>query len=227
MKVFHNLLEIGIAPACALTIGNFDGVHRGHQAILAKLKDESRQRGVPSCVLTFEPHPRDYFAIRAGGDLELVSRISSLDDKLAELKRQGIDQVIVLRFDEHIAELSGQAFIEEILIKRLGVRYVLVGDDFCFGARRSGNYDTLEAAGNVHGFGTARMESHVIYGARVSSTLIREALARGDIGEVELLLGRPYVRAQQAKPNATGTLRSAAAPIGSRRAINHVLAPLN
>jgi riboflavin kinase/FMN adenylyltransferase len=217
MKVFHDLNQPGLAPECALTIGNFDGVHRGHQAILAKLNNEARRRGVPSCVLTFEPHPRDYFSMRAGRQSDMVSRICSLDEKLTEFRRCGVDQVIVLRFDERIAGLSSQAFIEEVLVNGLGVRYVLVGNDFCFGAGRSGSYSTLEAAGQVHGFDTSRMQAYEIRGVRVSSTLIRQALARGDIADVETFLGRPYVmgpqktQSKRIKPRistATGMMRS-------------------
>src|SRR2546428_123346 len=131
MKVFHNLPPPGSASTCALSIGNFDGVHRGHQAILTKLNREAQRRGIPSSVLTFEPHPRDYFSLRAGVQTDLVRRISSLDEKLAEIERCGIDHVIVLDFDERIASLSGHAFIEDVLVKGFGVRYVLVGNDFC------------------------------------------------------------------------------------------------
>lgn len=209
MKVFHGLAQSGLAPECALTIGNFDGVHRGHQAILAKLNNEARRRGVPSCVLTFEPHPRDYFAMRARRQPDMVSRISSLQEKLTEFQRCGVDQVIVLRFDERIAGLSSQAFIEEVLIDGLGVRYVLVGNDFCFGAGRSGSYSTLETAGQVHGFDTSRMQAYEIRGVRVSSTLIRQALARGDMADVETFLGRPYVMGpQKAQPTGMRTFRT-------------------
>jgi riboflavin kinase/FMN adenylyltransferase len=212
MKVFHDLNQSGLALACALTIGNFDGVHRGHQAILAKLNNEARRRGVPSCVLTFEPHPRDYFSMRAGRQENMVSRICSLDEKLAEFHRWGVDQVIVLRFDERIASLSSQAFIEEVLINGLGVRYVyvLVGNDFCFGAGRSGSYSTLEAAGQVHGFDTSRMQAYEIRGLRVSSTLIRQALARGDMADVETFMGRPYVMGpQKTQPKGMSVFRKA------------------
>jgi riboflavin kinase / FMN adenylyltransferase len=192
MKIFHDLAQPGLAPECALTIGNFDGVHRGHQAMLAQLKCEARRRGVPACVLTFEPHPRDYFSMRAGRQENVVSRISSLDEKLLEFRRCEVDQVIVPGFDERIASLFGQAFIEEVLITGLGVRYVLVSNDFCFGAGRSGNYDTLEAAGQSHGFDTSRMDGYEVCGVRVSSTLIRQALACGNMADVETFLGRPY-----------------------------------
>ncbi len=177
---------------CALTIGNFDGVHRGHQAMLALLVNEARHRGVPSCVLTFEPHPRDFFAARAGRPELAPARIATLRDKLAELERCGIDLVVVARFDERLASMPAEAFIDDVLLRGLRARYVLVGDDFSFGARRQGNYAMLDAAGAAQGFDVARMMSYEVHGLRVSSSAVREALAHGDMARAEALLGRPY-----------------------------------
>ena len=177
---------------CALTIGNFDGVHRGHQAMLALLNNEARHRGVPSCVMTFEPHPRDHFAALHQKPELAPARIATLRDKLEELARCGVDQCVVMPFDSTLAALSPQAFIEDILVGQLGVRYVLVGDDFRFGARRSGDYAMLDAAGQRLGFDVARMQSYEVHGTRVSSSAVREALARGDMERVAALLGRPY-----------------------------------
>jgi riboflavin kinase/FMN adenylyltransferase len=177
---------------CAITIGNFDGVHRGHQAMLALLINEARHRGVPSCVLTFEPHPRDFFARRAGRPDSAPARIATLRDKLAELERCGVDDVVVARFDEHFAAQSPQAFIDDLLVRGLGARYVLVGDDFCFGAQRAGNYAMLDAAGARAGFDVARMLSYEVHGLRVSSSAVRQALAAGDMKRAAQLLGRPY-----------------------------------
>jgi riboflavin kinase/FMN adenylyltransferase len=192
MRVFRGFHHPGIAPACALTIGNFDGVHRGHQAMLALLNSEARHRGLPSCVMTFEPHPRDFFARKAGRPELAPARIATLRDKLEELQRCGIDQVIVLRFDEHLASLSPQAFIDDVLLRGLGARYVLVGDDFRFGAKRAGDYAMLDAAGAQAGFDVARMMSYEVHGLRVSSSAVREALAAGDMVRAAALLGRPY-----------------------------------
>ena len=177
---------------CALTIGNFDGVHRGHQAMLALLVNEARHRGVPSCVLTIEPHPRDFFAARAGRPELAPARIATLRDKLAELERCGIDRVVVARFDERLASMPAEAFITDVLQQGLRARYVLVGDDFSFGARRQGNYAMLDAAGAARGFDVARMMSYEVHGLRVSSSAVRDALARGDMARAEALLGRPY-----------------------------------
>src|SRR6218665_2762628 len=140
MKVFRGFHHPGIAPACALTIGNFDGVHRGHQAMLALLRGEAQQRGVPSCAMTFEPHPRDYFAGVTHNAALAPARIATLRDKLTDLERGVIDQTIVLPFDARLAGLSPQAFIDDVLVQGLGTRYVLVGDDFRFGAKRAGDY---------------------------------------------------------------------------------------
>ncbi len=192
MRVFRGFHHPGIASACALTIGNFDGVHRGHQAMLALLTNEARHRGVPSCVLSFEPHPRDFFAQRTGQPQLAPARIANLRDKLTELERCGIDQVVILRFDQRFAALSPQAFVDEVLVQGLHARYVLVGDDFCYGARRAGDYATLDAAGDAAGFDVARMLSYEVHGLRVSSSAVREALAQGNMEQAAVLLGRPY-----------------------------------
>jgi len=192
MQVFRGIHHPDVASACALTIGNFDGVHRGHQAMLALLRSEAQHRDLPSCVMTFEPHPRDYFARAAGKPETAPARIATLRDKLSELERCGIDQVIVLRFDKPLATQTAQAFIEEVLVRGLGTRYVLVGDDFRFGAKRAGDYATLDAAGAAQGFDVARMNSYEVHGLRVSSSAVREALAEGNMAQAAALLGRPY-----------------------------------
>lgn len=192
MQVFRGFQHRGIAPACALTIGGFDGVHRGHQAMLALLNNEARHRGVPSCVLTFEPHPRDFFARRVSKPELAPARIATLRDKLSELERCGIDQVVVLRFDSRLSGLSPQAFVSDVLQLGLGARYVLVGDDFRFGAQRAGDYAFLDAAGPAAGFDVARMMSYEVHGLRVSSSAVREALAAGRMAEAAALLGRPF-----------------------------------
>ena len=192
MRVFRGFQHRGVAPACALTIGNFDGVHRGHQAMLALLRNEAQHRSLPSCVLTFEPHPRDHFAARAGQPERAPARISTLRDKLSELERCGIEQTIVVPFNDRFAAQSPQAFIDEVLVHGLHARYVLVGDDFCFGAKRAGDYAMLDAAGQTQGFDVARMLSYEVRGLRVSSSAVREALAAGDMAQARALLGRPY-----------------------------------
>ncbi len=192
MQVFRGVHHPGIASACALTIGNFDGVHRGHQAMLALLSSEARHRGLPTCALTFEPHPRDFFARLAGKPELAPARIATLRDKLSELERCGVDQVVVARFDAAFASQSPQAFIDDMLVAGLGARYVLVGDDFRFGAKRAGDYAMLDAAGQAQGFDVARMNSYEVHGLRVSSSAVREALAAGHMALAASLLGRPY-----------------------------------
>ncbi len=182
----------GSERGCALTIGNFDGVHRGHQAMLALLINEAKHRGVPSCVMTFEPHPRDYFAALHHKPELAPARFATLRDKLEELARCGVDQCVVLPFNARLASQPPMAFIEDILVRALGLRYVLVGDDFRFGAQRAGDYAMLDAAGERLGFDVARMQSYEVHGTRVSSSTVREALAAGDMNRVAALLGRPF-----------------------------------
>ena len=192
MKIFRGFHHPGIAAGCALTIGNFDGVHRGHQAMLALLNSEAAHRGVPSCVLTFEPHPRDYFAGQLKRPELAPARIGTLRDKLAELRQCGVQQTVVLPFNQSLARLSPQSFIDDVLVAGLGARYVLVGDDFRFGAQRAGDYALLDAAGRAQGFDVARMNSYEVHGLRVSSSAVREALGAGRMEDAARLLGRPY-----------------------------------
>ncbi|MBP6718487.1 MAG: bifunctional riboflavin kinase/FAD synthetase [Rhodoferax sp.] len=192
MKIFSGFHHPDIAPACALTIGNFDGVHRGHQAMLALLRSEAQQRGVPSCVMTFEPHPRDYFAATLNKPELAPARVGTLRDKLTDLAQAGVDQTIVLSFDARLASQSPQAFIDDVLVQGLGTRYVLVGDDFRFGVHRAGDYATLDAAGMAQGFDVARMNSYEVHGLRVSSSAVRDALGEGRMEDAAALLGRPY-----------------------------------
>jgi len=192
MRILRGFDHPDQAKACALTIGNFDGVHRGHQAMLALLQSEARHRSVASCVMTFEPHPRDYFAdLYKQPDLA-PARIATLRDKLNELTACGVQQCIVLPFNEKFSSQSPEDFINKVLVHGLGVKYVLVGDDFRFGAKRLGDYAMLDAAGAQLGFDVARMNSYEVRGLRVSSSAVREALARGAMDEVAQLLGRPY-----------------------------------
>ena len=147
MQVFRGVHHPGISAACGLTIGSFDGVHRGHQAMLALLINEARHRSVPSCVMTFEPHPRDHFAHKAGRPEAAPARVATLRDKLAELERCGIEHVVVVRFDERFAAMTAQTFIHDVLVQDLKARYVLVGDDFRFGASATAS-TTEGGAGN-------------------------------------------------------------------------------
>ena len=202
MRVFRSLRHPGLAAHCALTIGNFDGVHRGHQAMLALLVSEAAHRALPATVLTFEPNPRDYFARRAGTPDAAPARIATLRDKLCELERCGVAQAVVMRFDAAFAAQTPEAFVADVLVAGLGARYVLVGDDFRYGARRAGDYAMLDAAGTRHGFDVARMLSYEVHGQRVSSSAVRAALAAGDMAAAAALLGRPYSISGRVAPGA-------------------------
>ena len=192
MKIFRGLQHPDRAAACAVTIGNFDGVHRGHQAMLGLLRAEAAQRGLPTCVLTFEPHPRDYFAQKLGQPDLAPARVGTLRDKLSQLAICGVDQAVVLPFNDALASQSPEDFIQNVLRSGLGAQYVLVGDDFRFGRKRAGDYAMLDAAGQAQGFDVARMNSYEVHGERVSSTTVRAALAAGDMQQAAKLLGHPY-----------------------------------
>jgi len=173
--------------AVALTIGNFDGVHRGHQAMLGSLQQAARKLGLPACVLTFEPHPRELFTPD-----QAPARLTSLREKLELFASFGVDRVYLLRFNRHLAQLSADDFIDRLLRQGLGARWILVGDDFRFGAKRAGDFSLLQQAGAKHGFEVEAMHSVTVDGIRVSSTAVREALARGDLLQATRFLGRPY-----------------------------------
>jgi len=192
MQVFRGLPPVAQRQPCALTIGNFDGVHRGHQAMLSMLVHEARQRGLPAAVLTFEPHPRDFFARRGGRPEAAPTRVSTLRDGVAALADCGVDRLVVLRFDAALAALSATDFIGQVLQDGMQSRLVMVGDDFRFGAGRKGDYALLDAEGGRRGFDVARMMSFEVHGLRVSSSAVRAALAAGDMLRASALLGRPY-----------------------------------
>jgi riboflavin kinase/FMN adenylyltransferase len=171
----------------ALTIGNFDGVHRGHRAMLERVARVARERNLRSSVMTFEPHPREFFAPD-----QAPTRLTSLREKLELLAGLGMEQVLVCRFDFDFARIGAEAFIDRLVIGGLAARYLLVGDDFRFGARRQGDFDLLAGSGRARGFEVARMESIEIDGVRISSTEVRRRLAAGDLAGAAALLGRPY-----------------------------------
>ncbi len=172
---------------CAVTIGNFDGVHLGHQAVLGQLSEKAAELGLATAVVTFEPHPQEYFAAETA-----PPRLTRLREKVQILRRYAVDRVLVLRFNGELARMSAEAFVHRILIAGLGVRYLVVGDDFRFGHRRRGDIALLRALGECHGFQVVNMHTFEIDGARVSSTRIREALRVGALGTAEKLLGRCY-----------------------------------
>lgn len=171
----------------AVTIGNFDGVHLGHQAMLARLTARAAAVGGLPTVLTFEPHPREIFMPDVA-----PTRLTSLREKLEILKGLGVGHVHVCRFSKAFAALSPEDFVRRILVEGLHARYVLVGDDFRFGARRAGDFDMLMVYGERYGFKAEAMHTVEAGGQRASSTAVREALAGGDMAGAAQLLGRPY-----------------------------------
>jgi len=171
----------------AVTIGNFDGIHLGHQAMLARLTSRATSVGAAPTVLTFEPHPREIFTPDSA-----PTRLTSLREKLEILRSLGVAHVHVCRFSKPFAALSADEFVQQILVHGLNARYVLVGDDFRFGAKRAGDFALLQRLGQMHGFEAEALHTVEAAGQRASSTAVREALAAGDMATAAQLLGRPY-----------------------------------
>lgn len=172
---------------CVLTIGSFDGVHRGHQMLLEQMAAKGRQLGAPSMLLTFEPTPREYFR---GG--VVPARLTRFREKITLLQQTDLDRVLCLPFNERTANTPADWVVEELLNNRLGVRHLVVGDDFRFGKGARGDYSMLQKAGERHGFGVSQMGTLTYRGERVSSTRVREALWEGDFELAKALLGHPY-----------------------------------
>ena len=186
MVVTHGSLQRA-RGRCALTIGNFDGVHRGHRALIDRVVARARENDLTSCVLTFEPHPREFFAGEAA-----PARITRLRDKLELLAQASVERVHVARFDARFAALAPERFVEDVLVDGLGVRTLTIGRDFRYGARRAGDFAMLEAAAKRHGFSLEAMDDVEFEGRRVSSSAVRAALEAGDLRGAERLLGHPY-----------------------------------
>ncbi|MGF1681091.1 bifunctional riboflavin kinase/FAD synthetase [Photobacterium minamisatsumaniensis] len=172
---------------CVLTIGNFDGVHLGHQAVLRKVIAKAQALGCPATVMSFEPQPQELFA----GD-HAPARLTRFRDKYSHLKQVGLDRFLCVNFNSHFASLSAQDFIRRLLVEQLGVKFLVVGDDFRFGQGRSGDFALLEAAGKEHGFTVVSTQSFCVSEQRVSSTAIRQALANDQLVLAESMLGRPF-----------------------------------
>lgn len=172
---------------CVATIGTFDGVHLGHQAIIAQLKQRAREHGLPSVAMIFEPQPHEYFS----GE-KAPARLMRFKEKVLALFEAGVDRVLCLQFNDKLRGLSAEAFIQRILVDGLGIAHLVVGDDFRFGCDRSGDYRLLQQAGSQGGFTVEDTATVEVGGERVSSTRIREALQRGDFELAQTLLGKPY-----------------------------------
>jgi riboflavin kinase/FMN adenylyltransferase len=176
---------------CAVTIGNFDGVHHGHQALLRLLSEKARGNNIPSTLMSFDPLPHEYFskskpAPRLTSARERYTLIAELDESLRP------DMLLILRFDDALAQLSAEEFVSKVLVDALAVKAVVIGDDFRFGKGRTGDYDYLKAAGNKHGFEVLALSTHSVDNMRVSSTGIRQALLDDRLSDAERMLGKPY-----------------------------------
>lgn len=185
IRGLHNLQAMhrgGIA-----TIGNFDGVHRGHQAIIVDAGAVARAMGVPLTVIAFEPTPAEFFSTD-----NAPARLTRLAEKVHALAQTAADQFLCLRFDGKLASLAPDDFVQQVLVSGLGVQHVLVGDDFRYGHKRAGDFESLTAAGKRHQFSVARMPTVSLDGERFSSSAVREALAGGNLQRARALLGRPY-----------------------------------
>ena len=188
MRVIRGLHNLGLGGGgCVATIGNFDGVHLGHRAVFQRLSAQGRSLGLPTAVITFEPQPMEFFAPERA-----PARLTRLREKLDALQHCGIERVALLPFGPRLAAMGARDFVRELLVDGLGVRFLLVGDDFRFGHGRQGDYALLEAMGRDYGFAVEDLNTVTHGGERISSTRIREALARGDLGQARHLLGRPY-----------------------------------
>lgn len=172
---------------CAVTIGNFDGVHLGHQAVLRQLADRARVLGVPTLVMLFEPQPREFFDAATA-----PPRLTRLREKLLALRAQPVDRVLCVRFNARFAAVTAEEFIQRVLLQGLGAHYVVVGRDFRYGNKRRGDIELLKRMGRDRGLEVATAATFCLDGERVSSTRVRTALAQGDLETAERLLGRPY-----------------------------------
>jgi riboflavin kinase/FMN adenylyltransferase len=187
MQIFRGLPPETERRPCALTIGNFDGVHRGHRALLAQVVQAARQRGIDAAVMTFEPHPREFFAPAAA-----PARVASIRDKLQALADCGLDRVLIQHFNARFAAITATQFVEEILVAGCRVHWLAVGDDFRFGARRAGDVALLRAQAAAGGYVLAQLPTVMQDGERISSSAVRTALAAGDLRRAAALLGHPY-----------------------------------
>ncbi len=172
---------------CVATIGNFDGVHLGHQFIIKRLVEKGKSMGLPACVITFEPQPLEFFA-----SSEAPPRLTRLREKYHELAQLGLDKVVILPFNRPFAQLSPEAFIADLLVNKLHIKYLVVGDDFRFGKKRAGTFSCLQKAADEQQFEVASTETIYQDEERISSSRIRQLLEQNQLDEAEQLLGRPY-----------------------------------
>lgn len=193
MLVHRGLPRAAAGTSHVVTIGNFDGVHLGHQAILRELHAASRRLAIPSCVVSFEPHPREFFSPQAA-----PTRLTSLREKCTLLAQYGVARAQICRFDHAFSRLTADEFIDHVLVQGLATRWVMIGEDFRFGAKRGGDFTALKIAGKAAGFEVHAMPTVVVSGlaesnaARVSSSALRAILAAGNVEQAQAMLDRPY-----------------------------------
>ena len=188
MQIIRNIQNLKPEHhGCVATIGNFDGAHLGHQAVLGPLAQKADELNLPLTVVTFEPQPQEFFRPK-----ESPPRLTRFREKVQALRRYAVDRVLVLRFNKEFSQQSPDEFIQNLLVNGLGVKYLVVGDDFRFGKDRRGDFAMLQAAGAEHGFEVVNMHTFALDDKRVSSTRVREALGTGDLNAAEKLLGRIY-----------------------------------
>lgn len=185
IRSLHNLRQHH--KKCVATIGNFDGIHLGHQAIISQLKEIAHKYTLPSVVIIFEPQPQEYFSPECA-----PARLTRFREKVEELNRLGVDRLVCLRFNEGLANLSAREFVEKLLIEGLDIRHLVVGDDFRFGKNRQGDYSTLEEMADEFGYEVEHTNTCLFQETRISSTRIRQALANDDLNLASQLLGRAY-----------------------------------
>lgn len=193
MRVLRGLNSPALGPA-VVTIGNFDGMHRGHQALLLRLKAEAESRKLNSAVLTFAPHPREFFACKTPNlkDSVVPARLHTLREKLEALAAAGVTETRIGVFNESFASLSPEDFVRQVLVEAMQTKHVLIGDDFRFGARRAGDFKLLKSLGEKYGFTVSSLDSQCLADERISSSQVRAALASGDLKKATDLLGYPY-----------------------------------
>jgi riboflavin kinase/FMN adenylyltransferase len=193
LRIYRTLPRYDTDRPSAVTIGNFDGVHRGHQAIIDRVCASAAQRDLCPTVMTFEPHPRAYFAQRGQRPELIPTQISSLRDKIAALAQHRITQLALERFNQALADMSAEDFIEQLLVRGLNTRWLLVGEDFRYGHKRSGDIDLLRRAGRKYGFEVETIADVVDeHDHRISSSEVRTALAVGNLERAAHLLGHNY-----------------------------------
>ncbi|TVP54054.1 MAG: riboflavin biosynthesis protein RibF, partial [Halomonadaceae bacterium] len=193
IRGLHNLQRLASQPdslfakGCVATIGNFDGIHRGHQVIIDQVRDQARVHKVPSVVMVFEPQPREFFAGR-----EAPPRLTRFREKVEMLLAHDVDIVVCLQFNSRLRNLSALEFIDQVMVQGLSVKHLVVGDDFRFGCDRAGDFRLLQEVGEDKGFAVEHTRTIRVKGERISSTRVRQALAENRLADAQELLGRPY-----------------------------------